>query len=716
MTLTAEVVFPLPLEQTFLYQVPEHWESQAEVGSRVLVPLGEKRLTGFIVGLKDEAPKAAFKLKEIEEVLDAEPVFSPRILSFTRALSEHYFSSWGEVLQSSLPPSFILRTQARFALSEAGKEALSKGSLSEEEKKLAVFLGKHSYSPVHLKRKSGLSGVPSLLSRMRKKGYLQVQEIMEREVRRKETPIPRILRQLELDFFLDSHQQRIIETLTKAVGQEASFPFLLFGDDTRREVIYFALIRKILSLSGKALFLVPEIALTSVLREEFIKRHGEKVAFLHSQLTRKNREQEWRRIRNGSCDVVVGPRSALFSPLEGLKLIIVDQEQDESYYQKENPVFDARRGAWLRARQEKAVCVFGSERPSVEAFYRAQNEGVLVCLEKEKTKARVAIIDDRKERELVARPVKARIAARVKNQEPVLLFLNRRGYSSAIFCPRCDYTPRCDRCDITLAYHKREERLVCHTCNFSIPVLRVCPRCSSSLIRKRGAGVEAVEEELRRFFPKIRLAIFDSDIVKSQKEREKILERFAKGSIPILIGTQLLAHQTALPPVSFVGILFPETTLGLSDYRAAQKTFQAVSAMMEFARNDPRAEIVIQTAAPDHFSISRGAAGDYPGFYAQEIKFRELMGYPPFTHVAEIIFMGQNLRNLVQKMRDGFSRLQDGDGEVEILGPALAPVSRMRGVNRMQVTLKAAKREALDRVIREIKARFKGKKTILISE
>lgn len=716
MTLTAEVIFPLPLEQTFLYQVPEHWESQAEVGSRVLVTFGDKRRTGFIVGLRDDAPKAGFKLKEVEEVLDEEPVFSPRILAFTRALSEHYSSSWGEVLQSSLPPSFILRSQARIALSEAGQEALSGGRLSEEEGKLASFIGEKSYSPVYLKRRSQLPNVPSLVSRMRKKGYLRVEEEMGRERRRKETPRPRVLRQLELDFFLDPHQHRIIDTLAGAVGQEASFPFLLFGDDTRREVIYFALIRKILSDSGKTLFLLPEIELTSVLQDEFIKRYGEKVAFLHGRLTRKNREQEWRRIRNGSCDVVVGSRSALFSPLEGLKLIIVDQEQDESYVQKENPVFDVRYGAWLRARQERAVCVFGSERPSVEAYYRAQKAGVLICLERDKTKARVVIIDDRKERELVARPVKARIAARIKNREPVLLFLNRRGYSPAIFCPRCDYTPRCERCDITLVYHKREERLVCHTCNFSIPVLRVCPRCGSALIKKRGAGVEAVEEELRRHFPKTRVATFDSDIVKSQKDRDKILERYSKGSIPILIGTQFLAHQTVLPPVSFVGILFPETTLGLSDYRAAQKTFQALSGMMEFARNDPRSEIVIQTASPDHFSISRGAAGDYPGFYAQEIKFRELMGYPPFTHVAEIIFSGENLRKLAQKMRDCFSELQNREGEVEILGPALAPVSRIRGVNRMQVTLKASKREALDRVIREIKTRFKGKKTILISE
>jgi len=225
-----------------------------------------------------------------------------------------------------------------------------------------------------------------------------------------------------------------------------------------------------------------------------------------------------------------------------------------------------------------------------------------------------------------------------------------------------------------------------------------------------------VEEEVRRFIPKTRVAIFDSDAVKSQTDRKKVLEKFRRGRIPILIGTQLLAHQTALPPVSLVGILYPEATLGLSDYRAGQKTFQSVCSMMEFARNDAQAEIVIQTAAPDHYSIVHAAAGDYAGFYAQEIKFRELMGYPPFTHVAEILFSGENLRNLAQKIRDCCAQLQDGNSGVEVLGPALAAVPRVRDVNRIQVTLKTTRREALDKILKEVKARFKGKKTLSLSD
>ncbi len=494
---------------------------------------------------------------------------------------------------------------------------------------------------------------------MRRKDLLQIREDLKRGKKRKEIKLRPAPRQLEFDLWPGSREEQAIQAISASFGPQAFSPFFLVGPDRCREMVYFGLIRRVLSQPGQTLFLVPDISLGTALSREFFKKFGERVAILHSQLTPKSREQEWQRIRSGEVDVVVGPRSALFSPLRDLRLIIVDREHDDSYFQTENPSFDVRRGAWIRAMVEKAVCVYGSDRPSVEGFYRARAGGYNLSLESPKKKARVTIIDDRRERDLVCRHLKSLIAARLKQKGPALLFFNRRGYSSSLFCPRCDYTPRCDRCDISLAYHKREERLVCHYCNSSIPFAQACPRCGSRLIKKRGAGIEAVEEELKRAFPGRRVAVFDSDVVKNQDQRDKILRDFQKGKIPILLGTQLLARQSDLPPVSLVGILFPETMLALSDYRAGQKTFQAVSGMMDFVLDDPLSDVVIQTAAPDHFALAAAATGDYQSFFEQEIKFRQLMNYPPFSHVAEVLFQGEDLRNLGRKMRELFPRLEE---------------------------------------------------------
>ncbi len=716
MTLYASVVFPLPVDRVFVYKVPPLWEGIAGVGSRVLAPFGEKRLTGFVVDLKTEAPAGGLKLKEIEEVLDREPAFGEKILSFTRSLSDHYFSSWGEVLHASLPPSLVLRTRTRFALSESGENAYRKRELSGEEDKLASLLSGKLYTFRHLKKTSAIGNLPLVVSRMRKRGLLQVLEEMKRARRRKEAESRSCGRQLEFDLWPGSAEDRAIGKIASTLGRDSFSPHFLVGRNGGREIVYFGLIGRALSLGGQALFLVPEISVGSTLSCELVRRFGERVAILHGRLAPKSRESEWRRIRRGEAEVVVGPRSALFSPLPALKLIIVDREEDDSHLQTENPPFDVRRGAWMRATIEKAVCVYGSSRPTVEGFYRAREGGYDLRLGDPKPRSRVTIVDDRPERELVGQRLKSRIADRLKQKGPVILFFNRRGFASSLFCPRCDYTPRCARCDIALAYHKRDERLVCHYCNSFVTFDPSCPRCGSLLIKKRGAGIEAVEEELRRAFPASRVTVFDSDAVKSERQRVKILRDFQNGKIPILLGTQLLARQINLPPVTLVGILFPETVLALSDYRAGQKTFQTVRRMMEFALDDPLSEIIIQTATPDHYALRAAAAGDYQAFFEEEIRFRELMNYPPFSQLAEVTFRGEDLRSLGREIRKILPRLRSLEEGVEILGPALASVPKVRGLSRIQLTLKAGEREPLGRILREIRSGFRGRKSILVSD
>jgi len=714
MTLYAEVILSLPLDQSFSYIVPESYKESAKIGSRVLVPLGQRMLTGFIVKLRKRRISPEFELKEIAEVLDEEPIFSPSFLSFTRKLCDYYYSSWGELLQASLPPSFILKSKTRVALSDKGRAALQDEDLSREERELLGFIRKRGYSALFLKRKFKVKNLSHLLSRLEKKGLILVQKEITK-VRKKATSAASIGQtQLEIDFSLDAQSRKVADQITRKIEKKVFSPFFLYGPPEKREAVYSRLIKEILASGSRVLFLVPEIALTRTLMESFEKKLGEKVALLHSQLSDRRRELEWRKIKEGEADVVVGPRSALFSPVDRLGLIIVDEEDDDSYYQLESPSYDARKGAWLRAKHEGAALVYGSALPTVEAFYRARKGRYLFCLDSERRERKVEIVDDRLERGLISSKLKERISERLKKGEQILVFFSRRGYASYLFCSRCNYISRCIHCDIALTYHKREGRLVCHYCNYSLAIMNRCPECGSRMIRERGAGIEAVEEELKTIFPKGRIALLATDL--NRREQERILRNFWTRKIDILVGTQLLAHQVELPPVSMVAILFPETILTLSDYRASQKTFQTLSRMMKFLKSDNKAEVIIQTALPHHFSIRQAALGDYFSFFKEELKLRRLMNYPPFSLMAEILFQGENLRNVARKSREFSAKVKSYEGDVEILGPALALVSKVRGINRVQVILKARRKKELDEVLRGSLKTIKLKKSVWVYE
>jgi len=714
MTLYAEVVLSLPVSQTFIYAIPESLRVKTLVGSRVLVPLGQRMMTGFVVKLRKKRVSSEIKLKEIVEVLDEEPVFSSAFLSFTRKLSDYYYSSWGDVLQASLPPSFILKSQARVSLTESGEDAVRKDDLTKEEMEVLNLLRVKEYSVFFLKRKLTIKNLSTLLSRLEKKGLVQTQRDIKRMRPKRVLSVAKTESQLEMDFSLDAHSRQIADEIVSAFGQQVFSSFFLYGPAENRQSVYFYLIRRILKEGRKALFLVPEIASTQTLREKFEKRLGEKVALLHSRLTEKERELEWLRIKEGEADIVVGPRSALFAPIDNLGLVVVDEEQDESFFQQESPSYDARKGAWLRAKQEKAGLVYGSEIPSVSAFYRARKGGYLLCLKGRREKKKVEIVDDRREKAVVSRRLAERIAIKLRTKEPILVFLNRRGYASYLLCSSCSLIPRCVRCDVALAYHKGEKKLVCHYCDYSTPAVESCPDCGSRMIRGRGVGVEAVEERLKRIFPQARTASFATDL--DRKDQNKILQEFREGKIDILVGTQFLVHQFDLPSASLVSILYPETLLTLSDYRASQKTFQAVHQMMRFLREEGEAEAIIQTALPRHFSIRQAASGDYVSFFREELNFRRLMKYPPFTHLVEILFQGENLRYVARQSREFLSRMKEASKDVEILGPALAPVSMLRGRSRVQLILKARKKKELDDVLEKLLKSVKARKSILVHD
>ena len=359
------------------------------------------------------------------------------------------------------------------------------------------------------------------------------------------------------------------------------------------------------------------------------------------------------------------------------------------------------KGARLRAEEEKAVVVFGSSWPSVEAFYEARIKETLITLESDRRKFKYSILDDRAEKTALSSVLKQKIGDRIACGDPVVLFVNRRGYAPLVLCQHCGYSPRCRRCDIALGYHKKNNTWTCHFCGASLPASRICPECGGTLIERRAKGIEAVEEELEGVFPGVNMVCFDSDAAGREADQERIVRDFRRGRIPVLLGTRLLAFRTDVPRVRLAGIISPETLLGLPDYRASQKVSWSITRMISFVENDERAEAVIQTSCPSDLSIRAAAEGNYLAFFEAEIKARRLLNYPPFTHLAEVLLRGRDLRSLARKSREFAASLKGCKGEIEVLGPALASVSRVRGLHQVQVILKAREWDDLDKALRQ---------------
>jgi len=715
MTRFAEIALPLPLDRTFTYSVPPEFEARIRPGVRALVPFGGRTLTGFVVGLRKRRPAGGLKLKSIKDLPDDTPMFPTALLAFTEKLGREYFAPWGEVLQAAVPPSFVPQSRTSFSLTEKGRAALENSLLTDEEREVAVCLAGRPHAFRFLERQCRAAGLPSLLDRMRRKELIASKQELRRVKRRAGSDAAAPPRQLELDFSMDDASRSAAAAVSRALEGREFARFLLFGPAERRQVVYFEIIRRALTGGGCVLFIIPEISLTPALIEALEKTLGEAAAVIHSGLPEARREREWRRIREGRAQVIVGSRLALFAPAESLRLVICDEEQDESYFQQEGLFYDVRHAARLRAAGEGAVLVSGSSAPLVETFYQARRAGYLLDLGEEPSHPGAAVLAHDPGHGLISPGLGQAIGIRLGRHEPVILFFNRRGYASSLICPQCGFLPRCARCSLPLSYHKRDGKFVCHYCRFSVAASAVCPKCSGRLVVRKAVGVEAAVEELRKKFPGSRVEIFATDEAGRREERERLRQDFQEGRVDILVGTQLLAHQAGFPRAALVGILHPEFGLRLADFHSAQRTFLAVVRELRFLKAAPGAEAIVQTSAPDHFSIREAVRGDYRAFYEQEITFRRLMDYPPFSALAEVNFMGGDLRKVAAAARTFSGLARDAGSGVSLFGPSLAPAARVRGLHRVQIVLQAPRRERLHRFLRDALKGVSLRRSVIIS-
>ena len=510
-------------------------------------------------------------------------------------------------------------------------------------------------------------------------------------------------------------QGAAFKQIREAIQARQFRAFLLRGvTGSGKTEVYLNAIEATLAEGRSALLLVPEIALTPAMAGQFFSRFGDRVAILHSAFTDRERSEQWRRIRSGAAPVVVGTRSGVFAPVQRLGLIVVDEEHDGSYKQEETPRYNGRDLAVVRAQAAGACVVLGSATPSLESRYNAER-GKYTLLElpgriEERPMPTVELIDMRQEfletrkQETFSRKLLDAIGERLKNGEQTIVLLNRRGFSSFVACRSCGERVECMNCSLTLTFHKRDRRLLCHYCGYAEKVPSVCPKCASEHIYFMGLGSERVEEELHRAFPAARIARLDRDTVTGKRHYETILQGFREGSYDILVGTQMIAKGHDIPNVTLVGVVSADVGLGMPDFRAAERTFQLLTQVAGRAgRGSVPGIVLIQTANPDHYAVRMAAAQDYQAFYEKELTFRRLMAYPPFSAMANILVRTEKKEVAMRMSADLGMLLTPPPEKLRIMGPAEAPVPRLKNEYRYQFLVKAASRKALNEAMQRIR-------------
>ncbi|HUK90485.1 MAG TPA: primosomal protein N', partial [Blastocatellia bacterium] len=547
----------------------------------------------------------------------------------------------------------------------------------------------------------------STIRTLEKRGLI---EVFPREVRR--DPLAHLPDQSTIQqCTLNPEQQAALDKIVAQIGQNHYATFLLHGvTGSGKTEIYIRAMAEAVRNGKTALMLIPEIALTPVFSRRLREHFGDALAILHSSLSDGERVDEWRRIKDGDARVVIGTRSAVFAPLENLGVVVVDEEHETSYKQEETPRYNGRDSAIMRANNAGAVVILGSATPSLESFYNAQTgKYSYILLETrygDRTLAEVETVDMREvfkrhgKQQTFSEELLNAIAETHARKEQIMILLNRRGFSSFLLCRSCGLAIKCPNCDVSLTYHQYNFSLQCHYCNYIRPVPKSCPACEGQYVHYVGEGTEQIEARLRGLYPAMNIARLDRDTTRRRGSFEHILMEFSAGTIDLLVGTQMIAKGHDFHNVTLVGVISADGGLSLPDFRAAERTFQLLTQVAGRAgRGERPGRVIIQSYHPEHYSIVCARAQDYEGFYGREINFRRSMHYPPFTALVNISVHDEDYNKANAASAFVAGKLREisqgsGDGALRVLGPAPAPLARLRGEYRFQVLIKTRNRKA----------------------
>ncbi|HXO36677.1 MAG TPA: primosomal protein N' [Candidatus Acidoferrales bacterium] len=585
------------------------------------------------------------------------------------------------------------------------------GKLNDNQQKLIETLAA-SGGRVPIETLQALEVPRTTLTTLVKRGLI---EIIEEPA---EFAVSRIKpRPSRLEFDFNPAQQAALNRIREAVEARKFSGILLHGvTGSGKTAVYLAGMRAVLEAGRSAILLVPEIGLTPAVAADLHQIFGSEVAILHSALSDKERAQQWHRIRNSEARMVVGTRSAVFAPVADLALIIVDEEHDSSYKQEETPRYHARDVAVVRAKMANAVVVLGSATPSLESYFNAKkNKYTLVDLPdrvERRPLPEVEIVDMRQEfqetgcEQVISRKLAAEIKERLERQEQVMVLLNRRGYSPVVLCRTCGKTLECQNCAIALTHHKREHKMICHYCGYVAPVPKACVHCGSEYVYFLGTGSEKLEELLHGMFPQARIARLDRDTVRGNQDFERTLSALNQGELDVLVGTQMIAKGHDIHGVTLVGVVGADSALGMPDFRAAERTFQLLTQVAGRAgRGQAPGKVILQTYFQDHYAVQYAAHHDFAGFYDKELRFRSWMHYPPYSALANVLIRSNKLEEALQWSGTlGRWFEQTRHESVRVLGPATAPIMRLKRDYRYHFVLKSPSREKLNTTLRAMLA------------
>lgn len=639
------------LDKTFQYKIPEAMQGILCVGDYVSIPFGRgnRLIHGYVLEITEKAEFAPEKQKEIVGIVNDSSLVESRLIQLAWWMKENYGSTMIAALKTVLPIKKKMKEKeersVRLLISDA-----------EAEERLAFYEKKHQTARARLlselmreknidyrlvTRKLNIS--PATLKLMGEQGVLSIETA---RIYRNVLPGGVKTEKKELNAF----QRPVAKKIIADYKQGERNTYLIRGiTGSGKTEIYMEVIEEVVKSGRQVIVLIPEIALTYQTVLRFYKRFGDRVSTLHSKLSDGEKYDQFERAKNREIDVMIGPRSALFTPFPELGLIIIDEEHESSYKSETMPKYHAREVAGELARLYSAFVVLGSATPSLEAYYRAKRgEYKLFSLDSRALDAKlpsVNIVDLRKElkegnRSIFSGQLRKKIEERLAREEQVMLFLNRRGYAGFISCRSCGHVMKCPHCDVSLSRHGGG-KLVCHYCGYERPDVTLCPECGSSFIGGMRAGTEQIEQQIKRAFPYANVLRMDADTTRRKDGYNRILSAFANREADILVGTQMIVKGHDFPYVTLVGILAADLSLNINDYRSAERTFQLLTqAAGRAGRGDREGEVIIQTYNPEHYSIVAASKQDYPAFYEEEIGYRSLMDYPPAGHMLAILIEG----------------------------------------------------------------------------
>ena len=764
----ARVTLEIALRKEFDYYIPPELADQVDVGSRVQVPFGLRKVLGCVTGLAEESAHAT--LKPILKVIGAQTLVTPKILKLARWIGEYYCCAPETALKSVLPeavrheqanwrerlhvralpvtgelPKLPKRQMEVWRILEARPElplsellALAKTTAATVRRledrgrvSLAAEISERDpYAREHILPTQPLPLNPAQANALA--AIISAMDVSPRpEVRSSKSEVRTAAGpEAQASMFDVGRSMLDVKAPTPAIVQPPSSlaprssTFLLHGvTGSGKTEVYLQAIAHALEQGKGAIVLVPEISLTPQTVERFKARFSSGrlqtlVAVLHSHLSAGERHDEWHKIRQGRARIAIGARSAIFAPVEPLGLVIVDEEHEHSYKQEEAPRYHARDVAIVRGQMEGAVVVLGSATPSLESYYNCgKGKYTLLKLPEradDKKMPVVRIVDMRqtvrpgKAVPLFSPQLKEAIAQRVERKEQVILFLNRRGYSTSLQCPLCGYVAECPNCSVSLTYHRQEQKLCCHICSHVAPVPPVCPneKCRNPAIRYSGVGTQKVEATLAKLFPQARIVRMDSDVLKRKEDYRRILGDFRVGKIDILVGTQMIAKGLHFPNVTLVGIIYADLALHQPDFRAGERTFQLLTQVAGRAgRGDIEGEVFVQAFTPFHPAIQFARRHDFEGFYEQEMEFREPLKYPPFGRIALLTLKGRNEEKVkfsADYLKHELEKAVGGIKDLVIAGPAPAPLMRAETYYRYQIMLRAQRMAALSQRLAQL--------------